>query len=176
MKCSVFHSWWCKSIIDGANQSMFGLPHFVTKSKVEQGSPLKIRWTGLLEHKNAANLPLYTMKEEQETGANRIVEKTHSFISDPASSDQWYPTLYCQADRCTTENKNGHKFCVYCVCRPLDIIPRYRYIVLANWAYSRRYRLGIQLYLRSALQQWFNYAISSPYAVRADVWWSSERC
>ena len=37
-------------IVDGADQSAFGLPHFVIKTKDDRGHSLKVRLLGLLEH------------------------------------------------------------------------------------------------------------------------------
>ena len=44
-------SKYCSIIVDGADQSAFGLPHFTTKPKSNRGHALKVKLIGLLEHK-----------------------------------------------------------------------------------------------------------------------------
>lgn len=70
----------CSIIVPGADQSAFGLPHFVTKRKVENGHALKVKLIGVLEHRRHNQLYLFTMTEQHETGANHIIEAIHQFI------------------------------------------------------------------------------------------------
>lgn len=64
-------------IVDSQDQSTFGLPHSVTKSKDDRGTAVKSRLIGLLENKKPANFYLYTMTVEHLRGANQIVETIH---------------------------------------------------------------------------------------------------
>lgn len=95
-------------IIDGADQSAFGLPHFSTTTKDVTGHALKVRLIGLLEHSTPNRLHLYTLTEEHETGSNHIVESLHRFINDRNVRSPLPPLLYVQLDNCTRENKNRY--------------------------------------------------------------------
>lgn len=95
-------------IIDGADQSAFGLPHFVTSVKSARGHSLKVKLIGLLHHAIPNNLTLFTMTEDHETGANHIVETVHRFINLYSSRGPLPRTLYVQLDNCSRENKNHY--------------------------------------------------------------------
>lgn len=41
---------YCSTIVDSADQSALGLPHFTTKTKSERVHALKVRLIGVLEH------------------------------------------------------------------------------------------------------------------------------
>ncbi len=93
-------------IIDGADQTAFGLPHFSSTTKAERGHAIKVKLVGMLEHACENRLRLLTMTEEHQTGANHIVESLHRFLMDRSLYSQVPPTLYLQFDNCTRENKN----------------------------------------------------------------------
>ena len=97
-------------IMDGADQSAFGIPHFVEKTKGQRGHALKVKLVGILEHARENVLRLLTVTEEHETGSNHIVEALHRFIQDRSSSSSVPPRLYIQLDNCTRENKNRYFF------------------------------------------------------------------
>ncbi len=97
-------------IIDGADQTAFGLPHFVTKTKSQRGHTLKIKLVGLLEHCSTNKLRLLTMTEEHRTGANHIIEALHRYLMDRSVADSPPPRFYIQVDNCTRENKNRYFF------------------------------------------------------------------
>lgn len=77
---------YCSIIVDGADQSAFGLPNFTTTPKSQKGHSLKVKLIGLLEHKPECQLFLYTMTQEHETGASHIVEVIHRFINNNVAS------------------------------------------------------------------------------------------
>lgn len=52
------------SIIDGADMSAFGLPHFITFSKGQRGHALKVKLIGPLEHKHERKFRLLTISEK----------------------------------------------------------------------------------------------------------------
>ncbi len=95
-------------ILDGADQSRFGLPHFTTSTKAERGHSIKIKLLGLLEHCRPNRLHLYTLTEEFETGANHIIESLYRFILVRANKSLLPPRLFVQVDNCTRENKNRY--------------------------------------------------------------------
>lgn len=97
-------------IIDGADQSAFGLPHFVEKTKAQRGHSLKVKLVGVLEHASENVLRLLTMTEEHESGSNHIVESLHRFLEDRSKISPVPPKLYMQLDNCTRENKNRFFF------------------------------------------------------------------
>lgn len=66
-------------VVDGADQSAFGLPHFVTVTKDTKGHAIKIKLVGLIEHGVDNRIALYTMSENFETGANHVVECLHRY-------------------------------------------------------------------------------------------------
>ncbi len=97
-------------IVDGADQSAFGLPHFMIKTKDDRGHSLKVRLIGLLEHSHQNRLRLFTLTEEFPTGANHVVEAIHRFLTERINQGVLPRTFYIQVDNCTKENKNRFLF------------------------------------------------------------------
>lgn len=60
----LFLANFCSIIDDGADQSAFGLPHFVEKARQQSASDLKVRLIGILQHKRANMQHLCTITEE----------------------------------------------------------------------------------------------------------------
>lgn len=102
-------------IIDGADQSAFGIPHFIVKTKDDRGHTIKVRLIGLLEHNQQNRLRLFTLTEEYPTGANHIIETLHRYLSERVHQSVLPRTLYIQVDNCTKENKNRY-FLSYLEC------------------------------------------------------------
>ncbi len=99
-------SEYCSIIVDGADQSAFGIPHFITKTKEQKGISLKVKVIGLLEHDVENRLMIFTMTEDHETGANHIVESIHRFLSSRRNRGPIPRKFFVQLDNCTRENKN----------------------------------------------------------------------
>ncbi len=97
-------------IVDGADQSAFGLPHFMVKTKDDRGHSLKVRLIGLLEHNQENRLRLFTLTEEYPTGANHVIEAIHRFLTERINQSSLPRTFYIQVDNCTKENKNRFFF------------------------------------------------------------------
>ena len=95
-------------IIDGADQTAFGLPHFVVNTKESRGHALKVKMVGLIEHCRPNKLHLFTMTEEHETGANHIVETLHRYLTMRKAFSTIPRILYLQLDNCSRENKNRY--------------------------------------------------------------------
>ena len=93
-------------IIDGADQSGFGLPQFTTSTKASRGHSLKVKFIGILEHGLPNRLHLFTMTEEFETGANHIIEALPRFSISRKQRSRIPKQLFIQVDNCTRENKN----------------------------------------------------------------------
>ena len=93
-------------IIDGADQSAFGLPHFVTSVKSVRGHSIKVKLIGVIHHSIPNKIQLFTMTEDHETGSNHIVETLHRFVNMQHSKGPLPRTLYIQLDNCSRENKN----------------------------------------------------------------------
>lgn len=101
---------YLSNIVDGADQSAFGLPHFMVKTKDDRGHSLKVRLIGLLEHNQKNRLRLFTLTEEFPTGANHVVESIHRFLTERINQATLPRTFYVQVDNCTKENKNRFLF------------------------------------------------------------------
>lgn len=98
-------------IVDGADQSAYGLPKFVVKTKVDRGHAIKVRLVGVLQHSVPNKLRLFTMTEEHRTGANHIIESIHLSLTDILSEQgRLSRKLFLQFDNCTRENKNRFLF------------------------------------------------------------------
>lgn len=67
-------------IVDGADQSPFRPPHFVTSMKDVRGRALKVRLIEVLQHLKPNKLHSLNMTKEHETGANHNVENIHRFL------------------------------------------------------------------------------------------------
>ena len=98
----------CSIIIDGADESAFGLPHFTTKTKSQCGHMMKFKVVGLLEHRIVNKLTLLTMTEEHATGANHVVEVVHRYINAKSKEGPLPCRFYVQLDNCSRENKNRY--------------------------------------------------------------------
>lgn len=99
---------YCSLIIDGADQSAFGLPHFTVSTKGDKGEKIKVKLIGALEHGKARKLSLFLMTDEFETGGNHIIETIHRVLQEKHSSQPLPPVLYMQLDNCWRENKNRY--------------------------------------------------------------------
>ncbi len=97
-------------IVDGADQSAFGLPHFMIKTKDDRGHSLKVRLIGLLEHNQTNQLRLFTLTEEYPTGANHVIEAIHRFLNERINQSILPRTFFIQVENCTKENKNRFLF------------------------------------------------------------------
>lgn len=64
---------YCSIIVDCVYQSGFIIPHFSVRKKTERSNSFKLRPVGLLEHSQQNIINLYTLKEEEDTGANHVV-------------------------------------------------------------------------------------------------------
>lgn len=72
----------CSIVVDGADQSAFGLPHFTIAKNDVGGHALKVRLLGVLEHYAPKYcVPLFTLAEEYESGADHIIDSIHCFIN-----------------------------------------------------------------------------------------------
>lgn len=67
-------------VVDGADQSTFGLPHFSKKTKAEKGHSSKVRLIGTLVHGPQKRLFLHAMAQEFETGTNHDIETLHRVL------------------------------------------------------------------------------------------------
>lgn len=109
-RACLYPSQFCSLIVDGADQSAFGLPHFLNNTKTTTGHSMKVRLVGVLEHAAVKILSLYTMTEEFETGANHIIEAIHRTLMNKSLKVRLPDIIYLQVDNCTRENKNRFLF------------------------------------------------------------------
>lgn len=95
-------------IIDGSDQSAYGLPHFTIHSKAENGHSNKVRLVSLLHQRIPNKLILLTMSEEHENSDNHIIEVFHVCLN---SQEKPLPeNLYLQLDNCVKDNNNRYIF------------------------------------------------------------------
>ena len=95
-------------IIDGEDQSAFGLPQFTTCVKSQRGHALKVKLVGILHQQLENKLSLYTMTQEHGTGANHVIEIIHRFLCRMRSEGPLPPKFFVQLDNCSRENKNQY--------------------------------------------------------------------
>ena len=99
-------------IVDGADQSEFGLPHFNSSAKSSTGHAMKMSVVGVLEHRagKTKHLWLFTMTEDFETGSNHVIEAIHRWLQCKTEecNGQLPATLFVQVDNCSRENKNKY--------------------------------------------------------------------
>lgn len=93
-------------IVDGADQSAFGLLHFTFTTKETKGQSLGVKLIGVLEHGPCKRLNLFLMTEQYETGANHVIESLHRALTLRAMRSPLPKTLFLQFENCTRENKN----------------------------------------------------------------------
>ena len=99
---------YLSAVVDGADQHSFALPHFVTKTKEQRGTAMKVHLIGALNYAASKVLRLYTMTDEHSTGSNHIVETVHRLISDCLLRGSLPPHFFLQLDNCVRENKNKY--------------------------------------------------------------------
>ena len=94
-------------VVDGADQSSYGLPHFIRKSKEDRGHKIAVKLVGVLMHGVENELFLFSMVEAFETGANHVIESLHRALQIKKNIiGKLPPTLFVQADNCARENNN----------------------------------------------------------------------
>lgn len=96
--------------MEGADQSAFRLPHFVTKRKYQNGHALKVNLTRVLDHRLRNMLYLFTITERDETGASYDIDAIDPFINHESKASPLPSTLYVKLDNCSRENKNWFLF------------------------------------------------------------------
>ena len=97
MKCEKARlnpSKFLSCIIDGADQSVFGLPHFSSSTKDQMGYPLKVKLIGVLEHSVKNRLMLLILTENYESGSNHIIEAIHRFLIHRKAGTSLPPTFF----------------------------------------------------------------------------------
>lgn len=78
-KTSIIPLDYMSIVLDGADQTAFGLPHFVSITKDTKGYALKVKPIRLIENGVDYRVALNTMMENFETGANHIIECLYMF-------------------------------------------------------------------------------------------------
>lgn len=96
----------CSIIVDGADRSAFGLPHFVSSIDNDKGYSSKVRLIRFLDQGMPNRQYLYTVEEEYENGASHVVDAIQRFINQIVKSCFLPDTLFIQFDNCTREDKN----------------------------------------------------------------------
>ena len=109
-KAILYPNDYCSIIVDGADQSAFGLPHFRVKVKETRGHAIAVKLIGILEHAATKVLSLYLLTEQYESGANTIIESIHRNLTRRALRVSLPSTLFVQLDNCSRENKNRFLF------------------------------------------------------------------
>ena len=87
-------------IVDGADQSAFGLPHFSVETKAERGHSIKVKLVGVLLHAMQNHLRLFALTDEHETGANHIIESIHRCLSEITEQKKLPRRFNLQVDNC----------------------------------------------------------------------------
>lgn len=98
------------TITDRADQSAFGIPRFVKKTKDVRGEPLKVRLMGLSEHAKPYDLHLFTITGGHETGAKHIVEVLHRFLTNLDVRKLFPRPLHVQINNCAREKTERYLF------------------------------------------------------------------
>lgn len=85
----------------GADQSAFGLPHFVVKAKSQRGHYIKVQIIGALVHRRPHKFRLRTVTMEHTTVANHTIEYVYLLIND--YPHPLPPFLFIELDSCGRE-------------------------------------------------------------------------
>lgn len=92
-------------MIEGANQSVFALPHFTTSNKAQRSHILKITPLKIFEHMQNTSFHFLTITEYQEIGPNRIVEVLIILFNDRVLTPSLPLELLIQIDNCTCKTR-----------------------------------------------------------------------
>lgn len=90
-------------IIDGTDQSSFGLLHFAVKNKTETGNAIKFKLIGTIIHGSPNTLIFCSLTQDHQTG-NHIIETWHRCLND--IDVPLPPTLFIQVENCSKDNNN----------------------------------------------------------------------
>lgn len=99
---------YCYIIIDGADQRAYGLPHFFHATKEDRRHKFKVRVIGSLEHRVQKQLTIFTLTEENSTGASHIIEALHRVLNAKRSNGKLLPVPFLQFNNFTRDNE--HQF------------------------------------------------------------------
>lgn len=118
-------SRFCSITMDGANQSAFELPQFVSCTMNDKDHWLKVCLIELLDNRKSNKLYLCKMPDGHGTGANNVTEAIHRFIIQRASSPFLLDTLLVQFENCTREKRTGtclRAWNVYCIGSSIRVL------------------------------------------------------
>ena len=94
-------------ILDGADQSSFGLPHFFQRTKETSGMKVPMKLYGVLSHGRGAYA--FTVPPQAPTGSNLTIEILYRVMKDVKQTERQLPrTLFLQLDNTTGQNKNNY--------------------------------------------------------------------
>ena len=94
-------------IVDGADQSSFGLPHFYRKTKDTSGIKIPTKLYGVIAHGRGSYA--FTVPPNAPTGVNLTVEIVHRVFQHVLEMEGRLPkTLTLQLDNTTGQNKNNY--------------------------------------------------------------------
>lgn len=97
-------------IIDGADQSAYGFPHFAANTKVDRGNAMKVRLIGTLQHSVPKRLRLLTMTLKHKTGANNIVETFHRGLTGIKKKDRCRSVCICSSTTAPGRIRNANSW------------------------------------------------------------------
>ena len=102
-----FPTKYLSLVVNVADQTSYGLPHFVFATKEERGEKIQMKIVGVLLHWMQKQLKLFTLTDDFESRANHITEALHRvLVRTKAKRGKLPPVRFIQADNCTRENKN----------------------------------------------------------------------
>lgn len=96
-------SKYISPVVDGANQSKFTLPHFVTSTIDKRGHGLSIYLVGSVMHAPISVVRLLTMTANHATCATHVIESVDCVLNDMHLTGSLPRQLLLQLDNCSKE-------------------------------------------------------------------------
>jgi hypothetical protein len=109
-----YHNDYLSIIIDGADQSAYGLPHFCEKDKLSSNMlKMPVYLMGALVHGYRAYG--FTYLKNIKHGSNIVLECLHHILCDVLATRKHIPPIiFLQLDNTSKQNKN--KYILACLC------------------------------------------------------------
>ena len=94
-------------IIDGADQSAYGLPYFYQSSKATEGPKVRCKLYGVIVHGRSTHL--YALPMNYHSGVNMTVQVLHDTLTyELTVHGRLPPTLYLQLDNTSGQNNSNY--------------------------------------------------------------------
>lgn len=102
--------------VDGADQSKFALPYFITSTKDQRGHGLSIHLVGVVIHAPVSVLRLFAMTDNDATDYNHIGESVHCLVNDLSRTGNIPTKFFVQLETLQVKRRTDTLWHAWIVC------------------------------------------------------------